>query len=137
MRTTSQNNASTTSSSNKRNSDANNSDRPAKQSKISHYFPPLYPVSSNSNEGESQPVPLNDEQKMVLKMVVDEEKNVFFTGAAGAFFPRSRDRLYLVQPLTDMAFVLVRDRKVVIAPGDHRGPEEEICKETSCCLCYG
>jgi len=71
-------------SSKKRKSDGCDSDRPAKQSKkINSYFSQLYPVSSNSKESESQPVPLNDEQKRVLDMVVDEGKNVFFTGAAG------------------------------------------------------
>jgi hypothetical protein len=73
------------SSSKKRKSDGNESDRPAKKSKrIDSYFAQLYPVSSNPKESESQPVPLNDEQKRVLEMVVDEGKNVFFTGAAGA-----------------------------------------------------
>ena len=76
--------ASKPSSSRKRKSDGNDSDRPTKQpKKIDNYFSQLFPVSSNSKESESQPVPLNDEQKRVLEMVVDEGKNVFFTGAAG------------------------------------------------------
>jgi len=139
MSTTSQTDASTPSSSRKRKSDGSDSDRPVKQSKkISHYFSPLYPVSSNSKEGESQPVPLNEEQKRVLEMVVDEGKNVFFTGAAGTFFYlRSRHPIYLAYPLTDLVFALARDGKVVTAPGDHRGPEEEIRKETGRRLCYG
>jgi len=76
-------NASKPPSSRKHKSDEIDSDRPRKQSKINDYFSQLYPISSNSKESESQPVPLNDEQKRVLEMVVDEGKNVFFTGAAG------------------------------------------------------
>lgn len=86
MPTTPQGNASKPSSSKKRKSDASGSDRPAKQSKkISNYFSPLYPVSSNPKESENRLTPLNDEQRRVLEMVVDEGKNVFFTGAAGAY----------------------------------------------------
>lgn len=82
--TTPQGSASTPSSSKKRKSDGSDSERPTKQSKkIDSYFSQLYPVSSNSKESESQPMPLNDEQKRVLEMVVNEGKNVFFTGAAG------------------------------------------------------
>ena len=84
MPTTPQGNTLKPSSSKKRKSDASDSNRPAKRSKkISGYFSPLYPVSSNSKQSENQPVPLNDEQKRVMEMVVDEGKNVFFTGAAG------------------------------------------------------
>lgn len=84
MPKTPQANASKPSSSKKRKSDTSDSDRPTKQSKkISSYFSPLYHVSSSPKENESRPVPLNDEQKRVLEMVVDEGKNVFFTGAAG------------------------------------------------------
>ena len=98
MPTTPKSNASKPSSSKKRKSDATDSARPAKQSKkIHNYFSPLYPVSSNPKESESRPMPLNDEQRRVMEMVVDEGKNVFFTGAAGAqlihthpttYFPR-------------------------------------------------
>ena len=84
MPATPQASASKPSSSRKRKSDGNDSDRPTKQSKkIDNYFSQLFPVSSNSKQSESQPVPLNDEQKRVLEMVVDEGRNVFFTGAAG------------------------------------------------------
>ena len=38
-------------------------------------------------------VALNAEQVKVLKMVVEEEKNVFFTGSAGAFPPILSRRL--------------------------------------------
>jgi ATP-dependent DNA helicase PIF1 len=79
-------NASKPSSSKKRKSEEGDSGRPTKQSKkLDNYFSQLYPVSSNPKESESQPVPLNDEQKRVLEMVVGEGKNVFFTGAAGAY----------------------------------------------------
>jgi hypothetical protein len=46
-------------------------------------------------------MPLNDEQRRVMEMVVDEGKNVFFTGAAGTriihthattYFPRVPSR---------------------------------------------
>lgn len=85
MLATPQANAPKPSSSLKRKSDGCDSNRSTKQSKnIDNYFSQLYPVSSNSKESESQPVPLNDEQKRVLEMVVDEGRNVFFTGAAGA-----------------------------------------------------
>jgi hypothetical protein len=84
MPTTPQGNASKPSSSKKRKSDASDSDRLSKRPrKISSYFSPLYPVSSNPKEKENGPVPLNDEQRRVMEMVVDEGKNVFFTGAAG------------------------------------------------------
>lgn len=81
------------SSSRKRKSEECDSGRPTKQSKkIDNYFSQLYPVSSNPKESESQPVPLNDEQKRVLEMVVGQGKNVFFTGAAGTYvvYPHSR-----------------------------------------------
>ena len=84
MSTTPRSSASTPSSSKKRKSVESNSDRPAKQSKkIDSYFPRLYPVSSNPEDNGTQGVPLNDDQKRVLEMVVNEGKNVFFTGAAG------------------------------------------------------
>jgi len=89
-------NASKPSSSRKRKSDEIDSDRPTKQpKKIDNYFSQLYPVSSNSKESESQPVPLNDEQKRVLEMVVDEGKNVFFTGAAGTRFIHTHAAFYV------------------------------------------
>jgi hypothetical protein len=77
-------NVSKPSSSKKRKSDASDSYRPIKQSKkISAYFAPVIPVSSNLKESGSQFAPLNDEQRRVLEMVVEEGNNVFFTGAAG------------------------------------------------------
>lgn len=86
-------NASKPSSSKKRKSEEGDSGRPTKQpKKIDTYFSQLYPVSSNPKESESQPVPLNDEQKRVLEMVVDEGKSVFFTGAAGTHVIRPHSR---------------------------------------------
>ena len=41
------------------------------------------PLSPHVDARESQPVQLNDAQRQVLRMVVEEEKNVFFTGSAG------------------------------------------------------
>lgn len=55
-----------------------------KQQRIESYFSQVCPVSWGSEGSESQPVPLNDEQRRVLAMVMDGGKNVFFTGAAGA-----------------------------------------------------
>ena len=87
MSTTPRPNPPSTLSSKKRKSDAHGSGRPMKQSKkINDYFLPLHPIPSNLKEVEGQPVPLNEEQKKVLEMVVDRGKNVFFTGAAGTHF---------------------------------------------------
>ena len=49
------------------------------------YFSPRVPTTSVPEEGTgpSTHVALNEQQIAVLKMVVEEEKNVFFTGAAG------------------------------------------------------
>jgi len=44
----------------------------------------MCPVTWDSGECESREAPLNDEQRRVLEMVVDQGKNIFFTGAAGA-----------------------------------------------------
>ena len=77
-------NTSSTLPSKKRKSDASGSRKPTKQSKkINDYFLPLDPVSTSSKEAKSQGVPLNEEQRTVLEMTVDEGKSVFFTGAAG------------------------------------------------------
>ena len=109
MPTKSPGNASKPSSSKKRKSDDCDSERPAKQSKkIDSYFSQLYPVSSNSKESESQPVPLNDEQKRVLEMVVEEGKNVFFTGAAGTSSIHTHKRpSSLAFAVADLAFLFV------------------------------
>ena len=138
MPTTSPGNASKPPSSKKRKSSDNSPDKPAKQPKIDGYFSQLYPVSSNSKESESQPVPLNDEQKRVLEMVVDEGKNVFFTGAAGT---RSF-RVHNAPPsFTRVCFLvtrslLTRDREIVVTPSNYRGSQEEACEETSCRFCH-
>lgn len=108
MPTSSPDDASTPSSSKKRKSDGSDSERPAKQSrKISSYFSQLYPVSSNSKESESQPVPLNDEQKRVLEMVVDEGKNVFFTGAAGMWFVHVHNLPFTSRSLSPISCLFV------------------------------
>jgi ATP-dependent DNA helicase PIF1 len=49
---------------------------------LDSFFAPRVSVSSG-NKKETNVVTLNDEQRMVLNMVVDEGKNVFFTGSAG------------------------------------------------------
>jgi len=54
--------------------------------------PPEIRQSVNTDDGNSTEldgdvgVQLADEQKAVLKMVIEKRKNVFFTGAAGKFF---------------------------------------------------
>ena len=40
---------------------------------------------SSGNRNERSLVTLNEEQREVLRLVVDKEKSVFFTGSAGAF----------------------------------------------------
>lgn len=44
------------------------------------------PTGKGSNSVVQEYVALNEEQIKVLKMVVEEEKSVFFTGSAGMFF---------------------------------------------------
>ena len=135
MPATPQANASKPSSSRKRKSNGSDSNRPTKHSKkIDNYFSQLYPVSSNSKESESQPMPLNDEQKRVLEMVVDEGKNVFFTGAAGTWFIHIHAAF--AHPLTDLVFALTRNRKVVTAPSYYCCPQEETREETRCRFCH-
>jgi ATP-dependent DNA helicase PIF1 len=63
--------------------------RPVKQARMSldAYFSPQVLVSGSPGAKEEncerKHVTLNEQQIAVLKMVVEEEKNVFFTGAAG------------------------------------------------------
>ncbi|KAI0772977.1 hypothetical protein BD413DRAFT_38621 [Trametes elegans] len=52
------------------------------------FFSPQVTVTTpgrNQEDARAENVPLNAEQVRVLQMVVQEEKNVFFTGAAGEF----------------------------------------------------
>jgi hypothetical protein len=49
---------------------------------LDSFFPPRVSVSSG-NKKETTIVTLNEEQRMVLRMVVEEGKSVFFTGSAG------------------------------------------------------
>ena len=107
------------SSSKKRKSVASGSDRPTKQSKkISSYFPPLHPVSSNPREGENGSMPLNDEQRRVMDMVVEEGKSVFFTGAAGMSFIPLRFLLLI------WCFWSARYRKIAPSPSYYRLSQE-------------
>jgi ATP-dependent DNA helicase PIF1 len=75
------------STSKKRKSEGTASKRPAKQPRqtIDSFFSPqvLAPASS-SNDDDRKMVSLNAEQTAILRQVVDEGKNVFFTGSAGA-----------------------------------------------------
>ncbi|KAJ7047809.1 hypothetical protein C8F04DRAFT_22854 [Mycena alexandri] len=62
------------------------SKRPVKQPRrtIDSFFSPqvLAPASS-TNDNDRKLVSLNAEQNAILRQVVDEGKNVFFTGSAG------------------------------------------------------
>jgi ATP-dependent DNA helicase PIF1 len=51
---------------------------------LDSFFAPRVSVSSG-NKKEPSIVTLNEEQRKVLRMAVDEGKNVFFTGSAGVF----------------------------------------------------
>ncbi len=59
------------------------------------FFPPLVNVrasdKANDSTGARELVSLNEEQVAVLHMVVEDGKNVFFTGAAGKPFTAVRD----------------------------------------------
>ncbi|KAI5984681.1 hypothetical protein EDD15DRAFT_1724068 [Pisolithus albus] len=57
---------------------------PAKQSKIQSFFAPQVSLSATCGTDQTTSVAqLSHEQNTVLQMVVEEEKNVFFTGSAG------------------------------------------------------
>jgi hypothetical protein len=49
---------------------------------LDSFFAPRVSISSG-NRKRTEVVTLNDEQRKVLSMVVEEGKNVFFTGSAG------------------------------------------------------
>ncbi|TBU30429.1 hypothetical protein BD311DRAFT_226934 [Dichomitus squalens] len=53
---------------------------------LDSFFTPQVSISSPTKQekGSCEIVALNTEQRRVLQMVVDEGKNVFFTGAAGS-----------------------------------------------------
>jgi hypothetical protein len=112
---TSKANESKPSSSKKRKADAGGSGWPTKQSrKISSYFLPLHRASSGPEENESQPVPLNNEQRKVLEMVVEGGKNVFFTGAAGARPTHRHATMSFI-----WCFWLARHREIATTHGHH------------------
>ncbi|KAI6037874.1 hypothetical protein EDC04DRAFT_2570648 [Pisolithus marmoratus] len=57
---------------------------PAKQSKIQSFFAPRVSLSATCGTDQTMSVAeLSHEQNKVLQMVVEERKNVFFTGSAG------------------------------------------------------
>lgn len=76
--------------------------RPAKVARKVSEEPPVAGTSSSSGtskpKGKSgslnikQQIVLSGEQQKILKMVVQEGKNVFFTGSAGACTPKCHDR---------------------------------------------
>lgn len=78
--------SSTKTNTKKRKSDAGPKPGPSKVSRqtLDSFFAPRISVSSG-NKKEVNLVTLNEEQRRVLRMVVEEGKNVFFTGSAGAF----------------------------------------------------
>ena len=65
------------SSSKKRRLAGQDPNRPAKQSKINSYCPPLHPISPDLGVGDSEWLLLNEEQKKVFRMVVNEGKMYF------------------------------------------------------------
>ncbi|KAJ7477183.1 PIF1-like helicase-domain-containing protein [Mycena galericulata] len=71
----------------KRKSDsAVTSKRPAKQPRLtldSFFSPQVLAPASSANDDDRKMVSLNAEQTAILRQVVDEEKNIFFTGSAG------------------------------------------------------
>jgi len=80
-------------------------------------------------------VTLNDEQRKVLRMVVEGGKNVFFTGAAGVSCAH-------VLAHSSLTFVLggrdpssARNRQIVAASCHHRCPQAETCEGFGCRLC--
>ena len=139
MSTKSPGSASKSSSSKKRKTGGSVSERPVKQSKkLDGYFSQLYPVSSNAKESESQPMPLNDEQKRVLEMVVDKGENVFFTGAAGTCFtPPHKHPSFVAFAVADLAFVSsTRNREVTTTSSYHCGPQEKTREEAGRRFCH-
>ena len=101
----------TTSSTNKKRKSTGGIDegktKPAKQPRktLDAFFNPQVQVTSlsgaSTGEGEQKlivgHVELNEEQRRVLTMVVDEEKSVFFTGAAGACHTRFYQGMLMAQ----------------------------------------
>ena len=75
----------TTSNSRKRKSDCSisSSNKKPRQT-LDTFFAPRVSVPSG-NSKERNLVTLDEEQRKVLRLVVDEGKSVFFTGSAGAF----------------------------------------------------
>lgn len=70
-------------------SDADDNDKPAghqpKQPKISAFFTPRVSLSITCGTDKTTSVSkLSEEQRRVFDLVVEEGKNVFFTGSAGA-----------------------------------------------------
>ena len=85
----------TTSNSRKRKSDSSISSSKSGLNKkprqtLDAFFAPRVSVLSG-NSKEKNLVTLNEEQRKVLRLVVDEGKNVFFTGSAGALLIFSLD----------------------------------------------
>jgi type IV secretory pathway ATPase VirB11/archaellum biosynthesis ATPase len=82
-----------TSASNKRKS-SGSTDQPAKKprSTLDAFFSTVVSSSVKKEESGKHDVALSPEQIAVLRMVVDEGKNVFFTGSAGAWFAVRIDR---------------------------------------------
>lgn len=71
-------------------------------------------------------VVLSDEQMRVLRMVVEEGKNVFFTGSAG--------RLERTYSYPEDANCACRYWKVIAFEGNCCGTQKEVRKEAWCCF---
>lgn len=67
-------------------SDERNKDAKRPRRTLDAFFSPQVTATNvaKDDKGVREAVTLNDEQQRVLHMAVDEEKSVFFTGAAGA-----------------------------------------------------
>ena len=59
---------------------------------IEQFFKPLVPVSAHVDVAESGSVQLNEDQRRILSLVVEQGKSVFFTGSAGASYNRKGDK---------------------------------------------
>jgi hypothetical protein len=110
--------------------------RSAKQPKltIDSFFTPKVTVQVGSGldgvaggiEGKGIDVVLSDEQMRVLRMVVNEGKNFFFTGSAGT--------LEHIFSLSWGVLTACRYRKVIAFEGNYYGTQKEVRKQVWCRL---
>lgn len=97
---------------------------PSKQPKINAFFNPRISLSTTCGTDKTTSVAkLSEEQCSVLQLVVEEGKNVFFTGSAG---PCSLVVVWTVHALDDSGRRIdgwygYRHRKIIALEGDHIG----------------